>query len=49
MNSLALVFAEVVIERANQMEKVVEHPTSLKAGSLANSPYVRHRRKLIPT
>jgi hypothetical protein len=42
MDSLALVFAEVVIERVDKMKKIIEHPTPLKAGSLASSSYVRH-------
>jgi hypothetical protein len=42
MDPFALVFAEVVIERVDEMKKVVEHPAPLQAGSLASSPYVRH-------
>jgi hypothetical protein len=42
VDSLALFFLIVVIERVDKMKKVIEHPTPLKAGSLASSPYVRH-------
>jgi hypothetical protein len=42
MDSLALVFTEVVIEQLDKMKKVVEHLTPLPAGSLASSPSIRH-------
>jgi hypothetical protein len=47
MDSLALVFMEVVIERVDEMEKVIKHPRPLQAGSLSASPYVRQNKSLI--
>ena len=41
--------AEVVIERVDQMEKIIEHPRLLRAQSLTASPFVRHNLRPIPT
>jgi hypothetical protein len=36
MDPLARFFTKFVIERLDKMEKIIEHPTPLQAGSLAS-------------
>jgi hypothetical protein len=48
MDPLFLFISEVMFERVDEMNEIIEHPLSLRAGGLSYSPYVRHYRGLIP-